>query len=147
MTHALGERQNDGDKKKTTNISTGTIPCGLFRQTDSDADVFPHSAYSGGSITSRWWHGPPAPNWLWTGWTGPKTTPSWHCVRPRLESALRWSWWHTITASGCGSVDRVGWLPTDGQTPAGLDANVLQGQILKWVQVSVLAACELECKM
>lgn len=43
--------------------------------------------FPGRSITSPWWSGPPAPNWLWTGWTEHRTTPSWPCVRLRLESA------------------------------------------------------------
>lgn len=47
--------------------------------------------FLGGTIISPWWNGPPAPNWLSTGWTEPRTTLSWHCVRLRLESALRWN--------------------------------------------------------
>lgn len=47
--------------------------------------------FSGGSITSPWWNGPPALNWLSTGWTEPRTTLFWHCARRRLECASRWN--------------------------------------------------------
>lgn len=66
-----------------------------FRKGDSAAcqrcHVFSPSAFPGGNITSPWWNGQPTPNWLSTGWTEPRTTPSWHCVRRPLESALRWN--------------------------------------------------------
>lgn len=57
----------------------------------SGGDVFSFCGFPGGNITSPWWNGPPAPNWLSTGWTEARTTPSWHCVRRQLESALRWN--------------------------------------------------------
>lgn len=56
----------------------------------SGADVLSVSLFSGESITSPWWNGPPAPNWLSTGWTEPRTTRSWLCAKLQLGSASRW---------------------------------------------------------
>ena len=53
-------------------------------------DAFSPFVFPGGNIISPWWNGPPTPNWLSTGWTEHRITPSWRCAKPPPESALRW---------------------------------------------------------
>lgn len=37
-----------------------------------------------------WWNGPRPPNWPSTGWTEPRTSPYWRCVKPQQGSARRY---------------------------------------------------------